>query len=963
MNAMNADWRQVEQLFEELVENKPKSRGRRATRTAPTEETIAEALSLIGTRRDQLDQTVKRPGESKEPAGKAGPEDPAIARASNEKPAREKAPAKKAQVDKAPADKLAEIMSMAERLLAEKEIEEEEAAAELLLKRSRSRKQPERDTTVQKQPAAPIAASAPDPVAQPKSAARMPVAEDLDLPVMRDIAAALEADIQAEVQADVLAQETLAEAPSTQKASPVPGSLPLGSMVGPFRVKSLIVRGAQGDVYSARRTDGSGDVKVALRLLRPEAASRFDRLREDRRMVAALVHPGIARMIADGVASDGRPFIATDFVEGEDIIAYAARRKLNLRARLQLVLALCDAVAYAHQRLALHQDIHPGNVRVTEKGQLKLVDFALARFSRAPEEPRLVTRSMQCYAAPERLKGAQPSMAADIYGIGAVFFELMTGMAPWQPDDTPFAFASRRLNNEPPPASSVRIKERSVPAIPAARLAGDLDAIIGKAMRFQPAERYATVDALAADIRRYLASRAVEARGNGLGYRFRCFLRRNRLRMTVAGTAIAAALMVGGYGAYRIASLEIERRADLIRAEKVDTASDLMLLVFRAAAAGEVEGFASVREVLDRTTVQLDAGQGTKAYPQDLLLALGETYIGLEEYDGATYVLTEFATNAREAGDLTAATRGDLMRAQAAIANLEFEEAASLLDGAEAFFGARPELYGKELATLALARASLFAETGRREDAVRLLRDTLSGLSQTSLVASPVAADLNRRLGEELLKLARPLEAASALDAATALYARNGLEDSPSALSVLSQKALLAFGAGNWTGASKLWEEAIARRRALYGPSDALAAVELSFGRALLSKGDAMGALLRLEDALSMATGGAGHRGAVHAMLLQSRGLAHLGVGNLKAARQDLDQALEVSASVFGEESLYYGMAAMAHAEMSYRMRDIESARADIAIAEPIFAAAGAAGEEQAEALSRIRAIIESISG
>ncbi|SMD04053.1 serine/threonine-protein kinase [Rhizobium sp. RU36D] len=759
--------------------------------------------------------------------------------------------------------------------------------------------------------------------------------------------------------APVPAPEPMA-APSSPAAPPLKGSIPLGTMLGAYRIKALITKTERGELYSARRADGAEDGRVMVRLLPIQYVARFDAARPDRQLLIGLEHPAIARLLQGGKMPDGRPYLVSDFVEGEELLAYVKRKKLSLANRLRLMLDICAAVGFGHRNLMVHQDIKPSHIMVTPAGKIRLVDFGLAPMlgNHAPNEERAVSVSTEAYAAPEYLKGARATVVTDVYALGAVLFELLTGVAPWMTggkDSSPSA--ARLLNNEPLSASTVKAVEPTVVPIEPTRLIGDLDAILAKAMRYDPAHRYESVSALSEDILRAMAHRPVVARRGGMVYRAGRFLRRNRLALI----ATAAIAIVGGGATFGAGSLYLGARGsdEQVQLARVETARDLMTLVFRSAASGQVAGFGSVREVLDRTVAQVESEPANSALSPDLLLAVGSTFLELEEYDGASTMLQRYRASAEATGDAAGAAQANLLLGAAAVGTGDNEDATLLLDAAQAYWQSSPRRYLEELAMVDGHRATLLGKTGRRAEGIAMLRDAIARLDQVGHGQTQTAAFLQQNLGVQLMEAGQLAEAGQAFDKATATLEALGRANAPIAMTLDANKALLAYAGGNWAEAAKRWEEAISRRRNLYGPSDALAATTLSFGRALLARGEPLQARLRFNDALSMTTGGTSQSTTVYAMLLQSRGLANLGAGDLRAAEQDLTQALDVAEKLFGEKSLYYGMAVMAHAEMSFMRRDIEQARQDIAIAEPIFAAAGAAGQEQQKALMSIKKIID----
>jgi serine/threonine protein kinase len=346
------------------------------------------------------------------------------------------------------------------------------------------------------------------------------------------------ADLQAELESllqfdspDTRMTEMIAGAAESYLESLVEAPAP-GFRCGPYRLKRLLGRGGAGEVFLAERTDGQLEQCVAIKLLqqgvpRPSFRSRF---LQERRILASLQHPGIARLLDVGETAEGRPYLVLDYIDGVAIDAYS--RNLDLRGKLRLFLEVCDAVAYAHRNLIIHRDIKPSNILVDASGQPKLLDFGIAKILAVEADQtstleRLLTPD---YASPEQVRGAAQSTATDVYSLGAVLYRLLTGQSPHAvPLRTAEAIEAAICNTDPPPA------RRLNPGVPA-----DLDCILGKALRKEPEERYTTVEQFADDLKAFLESRPVRARSANLWYRSRKFVRRYWMPVSAAAVVIVS---------------------------------------------------------------------------------------------------------------------------------------------------------------------------------------------------------------------------------------------------------------------------------------------------------------------------------------------------------------------------------------------------------------------------------------
>ena len=335
-----------------------------------------------------------------------------------------------------------------------------------------------------------------------------------------------------------------------------------GRQIGPYHLESLLGRGGMGEVYlSTREVDGY-QMPVALKLIRHSAVTpgALRRFRMERQILARLHHPGITQLLDGGITDDGLPYLVTEYVEGTPIDKSEPAREFPLVRRLEDFLAICDAVSYAHRQLVVHGDLKPGNILLRDSGGIKLLDFGISRLIQTSEDtteqkPGGTTQPAMtpAWTSPEQLRGEPAGIPSDIYSLGRVLYFLLT----WE-HALPMEHLSpmqyyERLRQETPLRPSHRSGDR--------KLEGDLDNIALKALEFEPAERYQSVEALAEDVRAHLSSRPIAARAHTWTYRTHKFIRRNRL-VVLATAAVAIALLAGiGIALWqaRIARLNYER--------------------------------------------------------------------------------------------------------------------------------------------------------------------------------------------------------------------------------------------------------------------------------------------------------------------------------------------------------------------------------------------------------------------
>ena len=343
----------------------------------------------------------------------------------------------------------------------------------------------------------------------------------------------------------------------------------VGDRIGAYEILSELGHGGMGMVYLAGRADDEFQKKVAIKLMRPGTASEdaLRRFRSERQIAASLDHPNIARLLDGGTTEAGEPYFVLEYVEGEPLIEWCDHRRLSIDGRLKLFQEICAAVQYAHQGLVVHRDIKPGNIFVTSAGVPKLLDFGIAKLLQpegaaetAPETGTLMRLMTPEYASPEQVRGRRITTASDVYSLGVVLYELLSGRQPYRvttgdPEEIIRVVCDRDPDRPSTAVTHPRAEAASDVAPPMAargetsaglvrRLRGDLDAIVLKAMRKEPELRYASADQLSEDIGRHLAGVPVLARRGTAGYRASKFVRRHRVGLAAAALVVAA--LAGG---------------------------------------------------------------------------------------------------------------------------------------------------------------------------------------------------------------------------------------------------------------------------------------------------------------------------------------------------------------------------------------------------------------------------------
>ncbi|MBI3478011.1 MAG: serine/threonine protein kinase [Acidobacteria bacterium] len=336
--------------------------------------------------------------------------------------------------------------------------------------------------------------------------------------------------------------------------------------IGPYEITEEIGRGGMGEVYRAVRADGQYTKDVAIKLVQGGSSVLLERFRNERQILASLEHSNIARLLDGGTTETGVPYLVMELVEGTRIDEYCEQHSLSVNERLQLFLQVCDAVQFAHQRLIIHRDLKPGNILVTADGVPKLLDFGIAKILEVEPDGSLGDSTLTLfrlltpqYASPEQVRGESITTASDVYSLGVVLYELLTGQSPYpKTSGAPHDAARAACEYEPLKLSTVvrsgknltrtshdaSVKDAVAPDRLGKLLRGDLDNIVLKALRKEPQRRYASVEQFAADIRRNLAHLPITARKDTAGYRASKFVARHKAG--VAAAAVVALILVIG---------------------------------------------------------------------------------------------------------------------------------------------------------------------------------------------------------------------------------------------------------------------------------------------------------------------------------------------------------------------------------------------------------------------------------
>ncbi|HRP07260.1 MAG TPA: serine/threonine-protein kinase [Gemmatimonadales bacterium] len=670
------------------------------------------------------------------------------------------------------------------------------------------------------------------------------------------------------------------------------GSALVGRRVGSWEVDSILHHGGMGTVYHAHRADVDFDQHAALKVVRVDvgSAEMERRFAQERRLLARLEHPNIARLLDGGTTSDGVPYLVMEHVPGETIDAWCSREKPDIARLLAAFLQICSAVDFAHQNLVIHQDIKPSNILVTPEGIAKLLDFGIADLERqvtdGDDEPGVILLTPD-YASPEQFRGDPAGTATDTYSLGVLLYRLLTGEVPYH--------ITGGLSRE----EAGRMALETVPRTPGAVLAAkgrqapprgaDLDAILLRALAKRPQDRYSSVRALADDVRRYLAVRPVEARTQSWSYRLSRHVGRNWAALAAAATILL--LLVGGLSAALWQAGVAERQRDVARAEAATAASAVTFLKTVLGSADpwrDSNPAETVEDVIRLAEVQLDSVLGdepaARAY---VLAALGEVGAGRGELDRANR-FTERAVNLLNdslGGELSQAgailharslalhengrleeARGYAIQAVGRLDDPEagqWQELAGALNqlaaldvelgdhaAAEATARRAVELYRANDGNESLSLASVYnnlavalsSQSGRLEEAAQVYAMAIR-IVESQGGSTPALATLYSNRTNVLRVLGRHDEAVAMLDRAVELFTASLGSDHQATLTAAASLASLYEATGQFDKAAQSLRSPLASARATLPDDHPVTAYILSVLGSALCQADGSGTL------------------------------------------------------------------------------------------------------------------------
>ena len=765
----------------------------------------------------------------------------------------------------------------------------------------------------------------------------------------------------------------------------------IGTQLGPFRIVDRVGRGGMGVVYRALREGADFAQEVAIKLVRrgidfDDVRARF--LRE-RRILARLDHPHLARFIDGGVAPGGRPWFALEFVRGEAITRWCDGRALDLRGRVRLFLDVCAAVQHAHTQLVVHRDLKPANILVDAEGSVRLLDFGVAGLLRGDEPATRITASgMQPamtpeYAAPEQFgDGDDVGVAADVYSLGVILYELACGVLPVDVVRRSRAEVERAVREEPPQslANAVtrpedsRSRDGVAEGDPVAmRLAarttslrayrhsvrGDFTRIVETALAKEPERRYATAQAFADDLQRWLAGSPVRVSGNGFVYRVGKFIRRNRVSVGIAAASALGLIAATAIAVQSALSERLQREEATAEVARSSAVRDYLTLMFRTATENRAAGALTADEVLKQGASDIfEHFRDQPRTGQTTALMLSELYAALGDPEGAAPLLERLLQwpGIESNPDILASARFSM-------ATVEHhrgrdDEARVLLSAAQRYWSSRPERFLARLGASRTLQARLERLRGNTDAAIETLEQSirefraLRGFPDEDVAAALVTLSIT------LAQAGRVDEALAQAEASVVEYAGLDRADTVEGLTALGNRAAIASMLGRDERALADMRE-VSAKLAVFGASEALAKADTQLGELLAKLGRYDEALPLLRASLEMAIRFGGPEGRLAAGVRQRLVQACLDAGRPEEAEPLVEEVLAQALRSSGNASRDTGIAYRQRAQLRAAQRREGAALADLRTAQGIFEAMGANGVSQLRKVEQLRSTLQ----
>ncbi|MCW9708500.1 serine/threonine-protein kinase [Fodinibius salsisoli] len=694
----------------------------------------------------------------------------------------------------------------------------------------------------------------------------------------------------------------------------------VGQTIGSWKVTALLGRGGMGEVYHVERCDSDIHQKGALKIMRhglntPDNMRRF---RLEKQILAGLHHPNIAGLIDGGISDDGRPYLVMEYVDGIPIDQYCDKHQLTIDQRLSLLKTVCQAVQHAHKNLIVHRDLKPANILVTEEGHVKILDFGIAKlldsdlYDLPAAETRQSMRLMSLeYAAPEQVSGNTITTSTDVYPLGILLYELLTGVHPFNFEEKGIKEIEETILNEEPPRPSQRqaaindsdtlieARKTSQTAL-LGQLRGDLDAITCKALRKEMDQRYQSVSQLVDDLNRFKADKPVTARYGSTRYYILKFYKRHKKRIGIAAGAVIIITALTIFYTFQLAQ---QRNEAQLQAQKAEQVKELLVSIFqsgdpfREPEANDL----SIQDVLDRGMHRISNSlESQPLVKAELQEALGSVYSGLIMYPKAEPLLRNaLATYKQELGpNAPDVAQASLLLGFMLFRKGEYNETETLFEDAKRIYKSNNGIENTHYAYAVKMMGALFSETGRPQEALDQYNQAIQIYEQKS---APEIAGTYMDRGYVLMGLGQFDEAEASLERSIELFKEYNQEPEVAIANALTGLGQTMQLKGKLAKAEEYHREALNIRQQIFDPGHTyIASSHLRLGWVLVEEH-------RIEEAIPLVKKAyqsfKNHLPPNHWKVAASEGvlaLAWLGQGKYRQAEQTLLNTYGVLKKQFG---------------------------------------------------------------
>jgi serine/threonine protein kinase/tetratricopeptide (TPR) repeat protein len=755
-------------------------------------------------------------------------------------------------------------------------------------------------------------------------------------------------------------------------APPAGGDFLQYESVGPYTLISPIGAGGMGKVWLAERSDGRFERRVAIKFLQFSVATRAgaERFKREGRILGSLAHPNIAELIDAGVMPDGQPYMVLEYVEGEPIDQYCEAHALDTNARIRLYLDVLKALGHAHANLIVHRDIKPSNVLVTAQGQVKLLDFGIAKLlapgSEAAQSMLTVDGGAALtpyFAAPEQITGGAITTATDIYAAGVLLYLLLTGRHPLgQASQSTADLVKSIVDIEPPrPSEAVLSKVNGdFPSIETAKserskaqihrqLRGDLDTIVMRALKKSPGERYGSISAFADDLSRYLSHEPISARPDTVAYRAAKFVRRNRTVVALASLAIVG--IIGGFIGTLIQTRTARRERDFANRQLKRAIALNDFNAFLLTDAAPVGKPFTVAELMDRAQIALAREHRELDNRAELMAVIGEQYSLQEENDKARKLLEQAYRLSRGSSDPSVRSFASCSLAGVLTRDDELPRAQALVSAALKELPQLPQFAQDRIECL--RRASEVAqESGNEREGVALLQEAEQIASQSPFTSGWAQLVTSLDLGEAYRMAGENYKASLQFEKTNSLAVSQGRDQSQTAAVLYNDWALALEKLGHPLDAEKLFRRSIALRRSDQTDGTVPPVTLNNYAITLLSMGRLKEAAAYSEECYKYASQSRDQFAIYRSLYM--RAVIYIDQGDTRRAQTMLDQLRSDLQNYFPPGDMWFGLLASAQSLVAARKGDYPNALASADRAVSIVEESIRAGGEGSDQLPTV---------